>query len=63
MHYQYRVYPNVQLIHFAVTSQDGKVAVERDNCDVLILMKQVITKWGDVAPFLEFATNVTDSRG
>ncbi|CAG5149496.1 uncharacterized protein ALTATR162_LOCUS2381 [Alternaria atra] len=63
MHYQYRVYPDVQLIHFAITSQDDKVAEEQDNRDVLILMEQVITKRSDVAPFLEFASNVTDPRG
>jgi hypothetical protein len=63
MHYQYRVYPDAQLIHFAVTSQDDKVAEERDNRDVLILVEQVITKWSGVAPSMEFASNVTDSRG
>ena len=63
MHYQYRVYPDVQLIHFAITSQDDKVAEEQDIRDVLILMEQVITKRSDVAPFLEFASNVTDPRG
>ncbi|KAH6872570.1 hypothetical protein BKA58DRAFT_148254 [Alternaria rosae] len=53
MHHRYRGYPDILLIDFSATGPSDKDAVERDNRGMLEVMEQVISKWSDVAPFLD----------
>jgi hypothetical protein len=62
-HYRYRGYPDVQLIDFSLTGHGDDDAEERDNRAALTVMEQVITEWSDVAPFMQFPSDVTGLRG
>ncbi|KNG52187.1 ser thr protein phosphatase superfamily protein [Stemphylium lycopersici] len=63
MHHRYRGYPDVQLIDFSgcgeVAERDRRVDVR----GVLKVMDELITRWSDVAPFLNGITNVAGWGG
>ncbi|KAI4655296.1 hypothetical protein J4E93_000006 [Alternaria ventricosa] len=52
-HHRYRGYPDILLIDFSATGPSNEDAVKRDESDMLKVIEQVITKWSDVAPFLD----------
>ncbi|KAG9192576.1 hypothetical protein G6011_11310 [Alternaria panax] len=66
MHHRYRGYPDVQLMNFSLArecDEGDDEAKERDNRSVLEPMEQVITRWSDVAPFMQFQSDATWLRG
>ena len=52
-HHRYRGYPDILLIDFSATGPSNEDAIKKDESDMLKVIEQTITRWSDVAPFLD----------